>query len=82
MFEQPVEVLLFGSRVDDHKRGGDIDLLVRVSRPVNDPAFRSACLGARLSRRFHGRKVDVLVQGPSIRCLPIHEVAAQTGVRL
>ena len=82
MFEQPVEVLLFGSRVDDHKRGGDIDLLVRVSQPINDPAFSAARLGARLSRRFDGRKVDVLVQGPSIRCLPIHEVASQTGVPL
>ena len=50
VFEQPVEVLLFGSRVHDHKRGGDIDLLVRASQPVNDPAFRAARLGARLSR--------------------------------
>ncbi len=82
VFGQPVDVVLFGSRVHDHQRGGDIDLLVRLSRSVSDPAFRAARLSARLNRRFNGRKVDVLVQGPSIRRLPIHEVAEQTGVQL
>ena len=82
VFGQPVEVVLFGSRVQDHRRGGDIDLLVRFVEPVTDPTFRAARLSARLSRLFNGRKVDVLVQGPSIRRLPIHEVAEQTGVQL
>ena len=82
VFGQPVQVVLFGSRVHDQQRGGDIDLLVRLAQPVSDPAFLAARLGARLSRLFNGRKVDVLVQGPSIRRLPIHEVAEQTGVQL
>lgn len=82
VFKQPVEVLLFGSRVDDRRRGGDVDLLVRLSAPEPEATWKAARLSARLSRLFQGRKVDVLVQGPSLRRLPIHEVAEQTGERV
>lgn len=57
----PVRVLLFGSRLDDTARGGDVDLLIELTEPVDNPAVLSATLSARISRVLDGRKVDVLL---------------------
>ncbi|MCH8553030.1 MAG: nucleotidyltransferase domain-containing protein [Natronospirillum sp.] len=79
VFGANAEVILFGSRLDDSARGGDVDLMVRVREPVSDPANLSGQLSARLMRAFHGRKVDVVVQAPNLTGLPIHRVASQQG---
>ncbi|NMM11442.1 MAG: nucleotidyltransferase domain-containing protein [Polaromonas sp.] len=75
-------VWLFGSRVRDDARGGDIDLLVELDESVAEPAQLSARLAARVSRSIYGRKVDVLVQAPNLLRLPIHAIALAEGVRL
>lgn len=75
-------VWLFGSRVRDDARGGDVDLLVEMNEAVAEPALLSARLGARVSRSMHGRKVDVLIEAPNLLRLPIHAVAHAEGVRL
>lgn len=75
-------VWLFGSRVHDDARGGDIDLLVELNEPVAEPAQLSAQLAARVSRSIYGRKVDVLVQAPNLLRLPIHAIALAEGIRL
>jgi len=56
-------VLLFGSRTDDSRRGGDIDLLVEPPAPMDAPAqveLRTR-LAALLSRLIGERRVDILV---------------------
>lgn len=73
---------LFGSRVDDSKRGGDIDLLVELDTPVEDRLGLELRLGARLYRAMHERKVDVVLLAPNIEKQAIHEVALETGVLL
>lgn len=70
---------LFGSRLDDTARGGDVDLLVELDAPVEHPAMQAARLAARASRALHGRKVDVLLAAPNLRELPIHQIARQQG---
>ena len=75
-------VWLFGSRVRDDARGGDVDLLVEMNEAVAEPALLSARLGARVSRNMHGRKVDVLIEAPNLLRLPIHAMAHAEGVRL
>ena len=82
VFEEPVTILLFGSRVDDDARGGDIDLLVQCSKPVAHPAVTASRLSTRISRALQGRKVDVVLEAPSLQYLPIHDVAHRTGVPL
>lgn len=66
---------LFGSRLDDAARGGDVDLLLELVEPVAEPAMLAARIAARATRVMGGRKVDVLLSAPNLKRLPIHEVA-------
>ena len=72
-------VRVFGSRLDDSARGGDIDLLLELPEPVDNPALMAAQMSARVSRAMHGRKVDVLLSAPNLMRLPIHDVAFSEG---
>ena len=58
------QVRLFGSRVDDTKRGGDVDLLVELAAEPDDVFDLQRRLYARLLRALDSRPVDVLVLGP------------------
>ena len=73
---------MFGSRVHDGQKGGDIDLMVKVQQVVQEPALMAARLASRVSRSMHGRKVDVLLKAPNLLEQPIHRIATQEGVRL
>jgi predicted nucleotidyltransferase len=75
-------VSLFGSRVRDDARGGDVDLLLEVDSAVAEPALLAARLAAKVSRSMQGRKVDVLIKAPNLLHLPIHTVALAQGLRL
>ncbi|MBF0159677.1 MAG: nucleotidyltransferase domain-containing protein [Magnetococcales bacterium] len=86
LFGSDSEVWLFGSRVDDTKRGGDIDLLVVLSssRPDEDAAaiWNSRIrLLERLERQLGERKIDV-VMAKADDSRPIVAIARSTGVRL
>ena len=75
-------VWLFGSRVRDNARGGDIDRMLEMDRPVAEPAQLSSTLAARVSRTIFARKVDMLIKAPNLVHLPIHDVALAQGVQL
>jgi predicted nucleotidyltransferase len=75
-------VRLFGSRVNDQARGGDVDLLVELDRPLEDWVRIAIQLEAALIGDFAGREVDVVIAAPNISEKPIHAVARQTGVLL
>jgi predicted nucleotidyltransferase len=75
-------VRLFGSRLDDAAKGGDVDLLVEVPHPVADPAPLAARIAGRISRSMEGRKVDVVLAAPNLLRLPIHDIARRQGVPL
>lgn len=73
------QVRVFGSRLDDAARGGDLDLLLELPDPVDHPALLAAQLSAQISRALDGRKVDVILSAPNLMCLPIHEIAHREG---
>jgi predicted nucleotidyltransferase len=75
-------VRLFGSRLDDRARGGDIDLLVECPRPVARPVWLAAQITARLQRRLGDRRIDVLVIDPATELQAVHRVAQTEGVLL
>lgn len=72
-------VRVFGSRLDDNARGGDLDLLLDLPAPVENPALLAARVSARVSRQMHGRKVDVVLSAPNLMRLPIHNIAFSEG---
>jgi predicted nucleotidyltransferase len=79
MAGETARVRLFGSRLDDDAKGGDIDLLLEIPEPVTDPALVAARFAAQVTRLMRGRKVDVLLAAPNLKRLPIHEVALSEG---
>lgn len=72
-------VRVFGSRLDDTAHGGDLDLMLELTEPVENPALMAAQLSAQVSRVMHGRKVDVLLSAPNLMRLPIHDIAFKEG---
>lgn len=77
-----VVVRLFGSRVDDSAKGGDIDLYVASSEIISNRASMAARIAARLQQRLGDQRIDVVLTDPQTPRLPIHEVAEKTGIRL
>jgi predicted nucleotidyltransferase len=82
LFGDAARVSLFGSRVDDHQRGGDIDLLIEVDHVLDNRPAMSARFSARLQRRIGEQRIDVLIIDPNTRLQTIHRVARETGVKL
>ena len=75
-------IRLFGSRVDDSQRGGDIDLLIEPSHSLTKRIQIECQLAACLYIKLGGRKVDVLIKNPLEPILAIHEQALRNGVVL
>ena len=71
-------IYLYGSRADDTRRGGDIDLFLEASRAID--------LKTMLTTQYRlmvacDTKVDLLVKTPEQADMPIHQIA-RGGIRL
>jgi len=78
----PYQVWLFGSRVDDDKWGGDIDLLVEAETVLSNRAETLCQLHGALVMALGDRKLDVLLKDARTREIPVFEIARRTGVIL
>ena len=76
-YDSLAKVFLFGSRVDDAKRGGDIDLLVQSTSigPVEKRRIRRFICDA-----IGEQKIDILVSANLAN--PLARVAQRMGVLL
>lgn len=83
-FGPSARVWLFGSRVDDNRRGGDIDLLVETeSLPLNREVEAKSNFIGKLWNRIGEQKIDVVMTSrdtPDDR--RIVQVARKTGLPL
>ena len=83
-FGQGIRLCLFGSRADENRKGGDIDLL--IESPLTDPADIAKAHTRFLSQiynRLGEQKVDVLIDCPGRRSYPpIFQVAQDEGIVL
>ena len=76
-FDSNAEIYLFGSRVDDSKHGGDIDLLV-MSEKISAEDRRKIRL--KLIDEFGAQKIDIVLAKENSK--PFVRIAQQEGVKL
>ena len=81
-FGSNAKVILFGSRVDDSARGGDIDLYVETNLPSEKMLKAEMALYAGLQRRLGERRIDIIVHRDEAPLQPIHVEALRTGICL
>lgn len=74
----------FGSRTDDARRGGDIDLLVEPDVPMSADSRLDAKLKmlAALHRRLGERKIDLIFRQPDRQESTFQRLAREQGIRL
>ena len=77
VFGENVKVILFGSRVDDSKKGGDIDLYVITDNPSYK---KKGEFWIELQERLGEQKIDIILSEDSNRS--IEQVALKEGVEL
>lgn len=82
VFGRDANVKLFGSRLNDAARGGDIDLLIALPAITADVERKSLQLVAKLQMRIGDQPIDVLVIDPQTLLQSIHEQALRTGITL
>ncbi len=82
VLDVPCQVWLFGSRVDNNKRGGDIDLLVEAETVFSNRAEVLCRLHGALVMALGDRKLDILLKDARTGETPVFEIARRTGVML
>ncbi len=85
-FGEDASLWLFGSRVDDQKKGGDYDFFVETNLVSADEiVVRKLALLAELQStpQFEDEKIDIVVKRrASTFEMPIYQVAMHEGVRI
>ena len=80
-FHNDADVYLFGSRVDDTKYGGDIDLYIE-SCSVRYPVKSKIAFKLALYEVIGEQKIDVVFHDKNLPLQPIHEIALSEGIKL
>lgn len=75
--DNSARVYLFGSRVDDSKKGGDIDLLIMSNRLTNDD---KRTIRMKLYELMGEQKIDIFLAADDSD--PFVKLALGTGVQL
>lgn len=76
------QVWLFGSRADDTKRGGDIDLLIETQQTITRKVSLLCRLEGALVMSLGDRKIDTIIKDASTPDAPIFKIAKQNGILL
>jgi len=79
-FGSQIKLYLFGSRMDDNKKGGDIDLYLETETEI-DLQLQINFLTA-IYKNITQRKVDLIIKMPNSKPLAIYKTAKQEGILL
>lgn len=75
-------ITLFGSRISDSEKGGDIDLFIQTPQQLKNRVEMECRLTARLYMKLGGGKVDVLIKDSLTKMKPIYQHAIDYGIIL
>lgn len=73
---------MFGSRVYDSKKGGDIDLYIEVENELENWLKSRSNIAMALLKSLGDRKIDIVLKDAKTNELPIHRIAKKSGIPL
>ena len=83
VFGADAQVWLFGSRVNDQRRGGDIDLYVELPADMDEQeAVLQTRFWTRLQRDLGEQRIDIVTHVTGTTMRPIDQQARATGICL
>jgi predicted nucleotidyltransferase len=84
VFGTDASLMLFGSRVDDNRHGGDIDLYVTgFDQSIEKQLKAKLKFLAKVKQQIGEQRIDlVFSQSSDQPVMPIHKIAEKTGVEL
>ena len=81
-FGSQARIWLYGSRVDDQMRGGDIDLYIETRLSKAEAFQQEQQLYVALQRELGEQRIDIVTHSEGMMLQPIHEAALRTGVQI
>lgn len=79
-FGMGIKLYLFGSRVYDNKKGGDIDLYLESSKEID--INQQIKFLNNIYKNVTQRKIDLVINTPSKKNRPIFQTAKEEGILL
>jgi len=79
-FGEDIHLYLFGSRVDDSKKGGDIDLFLETQESISLKTQLEFLVA--IYKDITQRKIDLVIKNSESEDLPIYITAKKTGILL
>lgn len=77
---EDAKIILFGSRVDDTKKGGDIDIFIETKQQVS--LKQQIKILTDLQMCGITRKVDIIIKTPTTKDQPIFHTIYDNGIVL
>lgn len=81
-FGEDVKIVLFGSRVDDNLRGGDIDLFIYKTDGDRISVRGKIEFITSLLMQIGEQRVDVILDRPELRNTPFYQTILKKGIPL
>ncbi|MGC8555356.1 MAG: nucleotidyltransferase domain-containing protein [Candidatus Acidulodesulfobacterium sp.] len=82
-FGENSKIYLYGSRIDDKKKGGDIDIYIETDKSLSEVFDLKINFIVDLKNKLGDQKIDVVIKNlHSDKNMPIYDIAKQTGIIL
>ncbi|MCP4177771.1 MAG: nucleotidyltransferase domain-containing protein [bacterium] len=80
IFGSDTSVYLFGSRTDDNKKGGDIDLYIKSDKVIQNRLNKKINFLVTLKDKIGEQKIDAIISSKTKNL--IEKIALKEGIKL